>query len=135
MYGQTNCWVRPDMAYSAHRSVVTVTRDHVRPDQLLGQTGHGLLCTQVSSNSTLTVTSYKLAEYAGENIYLVAATLRPETMYGQTNCWVRPDMAYSAHRSVVTVTRDHVRPDQLLGQTRHGLLRTQVSNMSYNCYF
>ncbi|XP_061904759.1 leucine--tRNA ligase, cytoplasmic-like isoform X2 [Entelurus aequoreus] len=30
------------------------------------------------------------------NIYLVAATLRPETMFGQTNCWVRPDMNYVA---------------------------------------
>lgn len=29
-------------------------------------------------------------------IYLVAATLRPETMYGQTNCWLRPDMKYIA---------------------------------------
>lgn len=27
---------------------------------------------------------------------MVAATLRPETMYGQTNCWVRPDMRYIA---------------------------------------
>ncbi|XP_051902567.1 leucine--tRNA ligase, cytoplasmic [Hippocampus zosterae] len=32
----------------------------------------------------------------GKNIYLVAATLRPETMFGQTNCWVRPDMNYVA---------------------------------------
>ncbi|XP_061754648.1 leucine--tRNA ligase, cytoplasmic-like isoform X2 [Nerophis ophidion] len=31
-----------------------------------------------------------------KNIYLVAATLRPETMFGQTNCWVRPDMNYVA---------------------------------------
>ncbi|XP_043220831.1 leucine--tRNA ligase, cytoplasmic-like [Amphibalanus amphitrite] len=29
-------------------------------------------------------------------VFLVAATLRPETMYGQTNCWVRPDMKYIA---------------------------------------
>ena len=29
-------------------------------------------------------------------IFLVAATLRAETMYGQTNCWVRPDMRYIA---------------------------------------
>jgi len=29
----------------------------------------------------------------------VAATLRPETMYGQTNCWVRPDMKYIAFRA------------------------------------
>ncbi len=25
---------------------------------------------------------------------MVAATLRPETMYGQTNCWVHPDIKY-----------------------------------------
>ncbi|KAM8835839.1 leucine--tRNA ligase, cytoplasmic [Synchiropus picturatus] len=31
-----------------------------------------------------------------KNIFLVAATLRPETMFGQTNCWVRPDMKYVA---------------------------------------
>ncbi|XP_074598670.1 leucyl-tRNA synthetase isoform X2 [Brevipalpus obovatus] len=29
-------------------------------------------------------------------VYLVAATLRPETMYGQTNCWLKPDMKYVA---------------------------------------
>ena len=31
--------------------------------------------------------------------FLVAATLRPETMYGQTNCWLRPDMDYIAFRT------------------------------------
>lgn len=30
-------------------------------------------------------------------VYLVAATLRPETMYGQTNCWIHPDMNYIAY--------------------------------------
>lgn len=33
---------------------------------------------------------------SGKNVFLVAATLRPETMFGQTNCWVRPDMKYIA---------------------------------------
>ena len=33
---------------------------------------------------------------SSKNVYLVAATLRPETMFGQTNCWVRPDMKYVA---------------------------------------
>ncbi|GLH12065.1 Leucine--tRNA ligase, cytoplasmic [Gryllus bimaculatus] len=37
-----------------------------------------------------------LSKLKGKNIFLVAATLRPETMYGQTNCWVRPDMKYIA---------------------------------------
>lgn len=31
-----------------------------------------------------------------KKIFLVAATLRPETMFGQTNCWMRPDMKYVA---------------------------------------
>jgi len=31
-----------------------------------------------------------LAKLGSSKIFLVAATLRPETMYGQTNCWVRP---------------------------------------------
>ncbi|XP_034181031.2 leucyl-tRNA synthetase [Osmia lignaria lignaria] len=30
-------------------------------------------------------------------VYFVAATLRPETMYGQTNCWVHPDISYIAY--------------------------------------
>ncbi|KAK3792714.1 hypothetical protein RRG08_065568 [Elysia crispata] len=38
----------------------------------------------------------KLAAVSSKTVYLVAATLRPETMYGQTNCWVRPDMKYVA---------------------------------------
>lgn len=29
-------------------------------------------------------------------VYLVGATLRPETMYGQTNCWLHPDIKYIA---------------------------------------
>uniref|UniRef100_A0AC35U8P0 Leucine--tRNA ligase n=1 Tax=Rhabditophanes sp. KR3021 TaxID=114890 RepID=A0AC35U8P0_9BILA len=32
----------------------------------------------------------------GKKLFLVAATLRPETMYGQTNCYLHPDIAYSA---------------------------------------
>ncbi|GFX35205.1 leucine--tRNA ligase, cytoplasmic [Trichonephila clavipes] len=38
----------------------------------------------------------KLSSFTGFSVFLVAATLRPETMYGQTNCWVRPDMKYVA---------------------------------------
>ncbi|XP_040262078.1 leucine--tRNA ligase, cytoplasmic isoform X1 [Bufo bufo] len=38
----------------------------------------------------------KLSGLKGRNIFLVAATLRPETMFGQTNCWLRPDMPYIA---------------------------------------
>ncbi|EDR29663.1 leucyl-tRNA synthetase, cytoplasmic, putative [Entamoeba dispar SAW760] len=30
----------------------------------------------------------------GKSIFLIAGTLRPETMYGQTNCWIHPDINY-----------------------------------------
>ena len=33
----------------------------------------------------------------GKNIYLAPATLRPETMYGQTNCFVLPDGEYGTY--------------------------------------
>ncbi len=34
-----------------------------------------------------------------EDVFLVAATLRPETMYGQTNCWMHPDIRYVVVRT------------------------------------
>ncbi|KAB0363631.1 hypothetical protein FD754_007787 [Muntiacus muntjak] len=42
----------------------------------------------------------KLSGLKGKTIFLVAATLRPETMFGQTNCWVRPDMKYIGFEAV-----------------------------------
>ncbi len=33
-------------------------------------------------------------QFAGKKVYLVAATLRPETMYGQTNCYVLAEGEY-----------------------------------------
>ncbi|CAH8831751.1 unnamed protein product [Trichobilharzia szidati] len=35
-----------------------------------------------------------------EPVYLVAATLRPETMFGQTNCWVHPEIDYVGVKSL-----------------------------------
>lgn len=35
-------------------------------------------------------------ELKGRKVYLVCATLRPETMYGQTNCYVLPTGNYGA---------------------------------------
>lgn len=33
-------------------------------------------------------------------VFLMAATLRPETMAGQTNCWVLPEGEYGAYRGL-----------------------------------
>jgi leucyl-tRNA synthetase len=38
----------------------------------------------------------KVLESSGKPVYLVAATLRPETMFGQTNCFVLPTGEYGA---------------------------------------
>ncbi|KAL2650092.1 hypothetical protein R1flu_018220 [Riccia fluitans] len=52
--------------------------------------------------------SGKLTALEGKNVYLAAATLRPETMYGQTNAWVLPEGQYGAYeineRDVFIVT-------------------------------
>lgn len=42
----------------------------------------------------------KLSGLKGKNIFLVAATLRPETMFGQTNCWIHPDVKYIGFETV-----------------------------------
>lgn len=39
----------------------------------------------------------KLAALEGKDVFLAPATLRPETMYGQTNCFVLPDGDYGAY--------------------------------------
>lgn len=41
-----------------------------------------------------------IKQFNDKPLFLVAATLRPETMYGQTNCWVRPDMKYVVFKTV-----------------------------------
>ncbi|XP_023523654.1 leucine--tRNA ligase, cytoplasmic-like [Cucurbita pepo subsp. pepo] len=38
----------------------------------------------------------KMGVLEGRKVYLAAATLRPETMYGQTNAWVLPEGKYGA---------------------------------------
>lgn len=43
----------------------------------------------------------KLGALQGQGpVFLMAATLRPETMYGQTNCWALPDGDYAAFRGL-----------------------------------
>lgn len=38
-----------------------------------------------------------LAPFAGKEVFLAPATLRPETMYGQTNCFALPEGKYGAY--------------------------------------
>lgn len=38
-----------------------------------------------------------IKEFADKEVFLVAATLRPETMYGQTNCYVLPSAEYGVY--------------------------------------
>ncbi|XP_039506138.1 leucine--tRNA ligase, cytoplasmic [Pimephales promelas] len=60
------------------------------------QTGEGVGPQEYTLIKMKIVEPYpaKLRVLKDKNIFLVAATLRPETMFGQTNCWIRPDMKY-----------------------------------------
>uniref|UniRef100_A0A383W6K7 leucine--tRNA ligase n=1 Tax=Tetradesmus obliquus TaxID=3088 RepID=A0A383W6K7_TETOB len=42
----------------------------------------------------------ELGEAAEGGVFLMAATLRPETMYGQTNCWALPEGKYGAYKGL-----------------------------------
>ena len=45
-----------------------------------------------------------------KKIYLVAATLRPETMYGQTNCYILPKGEYGLYEMIndeIYISSDH----------------------------
>ncbi|XP_007642069.1 leucine--tRNA ligase, cytoplasmic isoform X1 [Cricetulus griseus] len=65
----------------------------------------------------------KLSGLKGKNIFLVAATLRPETMFGQTNCWVHPDMKYigfeTANGDIFICTQRAARNMSYQGFTKH----------------
>ena len=41
--------------------------------------------------------SLKSSVVNGKNVFLPAATLRPETMYGQTNCFIKPESEYGVY--------------------------------------
>jgi len=41
----------------------------------------------------------KMASLKGKKIFLLAATLRPETMPGQTNCWILPEGQYGCFQA------------------------------------
>ena len=58
----------------------------------------------------------------GLPIFLVCGTLRPETMFGQTNCWIHPDIEYIAHK----VNLEKAGGEQMFISTRRA-----AKNMSY----
>eukprot|EP00929_Paragymnodinium_shiwhaense_P001516 TRINITY_DN101752_c0_g1_i1.p1 TRINITY_DN101752_c0_g1~~TRINITY_DN101752_c0_g1_i1.p1 ORF type:complete len:1281 (-),score=479.86 TRINITY_DN101752_c0_g1_i1:216-4058(-) len=41
----------------------------------------------------------KMKSLKGKKVYLLAATLRPETMPGQTNCWILPSGEYGCYKA------------------------------------
>lgn len=50
--------------------------------------------TDLSKGGSAETTEYTLLKFKCGDLYLVAATLRPETVYGQTNFWVNPEVEY-----------------------------------------
>lgn len=50
--------------------------------------------TDISKGGNAEKNEYTLLKFKLDHYYLVAATLRPETIYGQTNLWVNPEIKY-----------------------------------------
>jgi len=50
--------------------------------------------TDLSKGGSAETTEYTLLKFKCGDLFLVAATLRPETVYGQTNFWVNPGIEY-----------------------------------------
>ncbi|MDR1690640.1 MAG: leucine--tRNA ligase [Candidatus Methanoplasma sp.] len=51
--------------------------------------------TDISKGGNAEVQEYTLLKFKHGNEYLIAATLRPETVYGQVCFWVNPDVEYT----------------------------------------
>ncbi|MBT4935530.1 leucine--tRNA ligase [Candidatus Woesearchaeota archaeon] len=50
--------------------------------------------TDISKGGNAEKNEYTLLKFKHDEDYVVAATLRPETIYGQTNLWINPDAQY-----------------------------------------
>lgn len=50
--------------------------------------------TDISKGGNAEKYEFTLLKFKMNDVFLVAATLRPETVYGQTNLWVDPDIEY-----------------------------------------
>jgi len=50
--------------------------------------------TDISKGGNAEKVEYTLLKFKLKDFYLVAATLRPETIYGQTNLWINPNVEY-----------------------------------------
>ncbi|TEB18754.1 hypothetical protein C9890_0328 [Perkinsus sp. BL_2016] len=66
------------------------------------QSGEGVepkeyVCIKMHLDSPSLKFLTKFPELTDKQVFLVAGTLRPETMYGQTNCWVGPEIEYGAY--------------------------------------
>jgi leucyl-tRNA synthetase len=59
-----------------------------------------LLCSLCLPTLLLAGKLAELGEAAEGGVFLMAATLRPETMYGQTNCWALPEGRYGAYKGL-----------------------------------
>ena len=50
--------------------------------------------TDISKGGNAETQEYTLLKFRCNDMFLIAATLRPETVYGQVNFWVNPDVDY-----------------------------------------
>jgi leucyl-tRNA synthetase len=92
--------------------------------------------TDISKGGTAEKNEYTLLKFKFGEDNLIAATLRPETIYGQTNLWMNPDAEYVRvevegenwiiskeaadklkYQKDDVILKEDVKPEQFIGQT------------------
>mmetsp|Transcript_18127 Transcript_18127/g.19643 ORF Transcript_18127/g.19643 Transcript_18127/m.19643 type:complete len:1074 (+) Transcript_18127:71-3292(+) len=86
---------RPSI-YSVKDAQVCADHDRASGEGVIPQE-YTLIKLRVVDTSKHAVIDQIRKQFPDSGIYLVAATLRPETMYGQTNCFVLPEGNYGAY--------------------------------------
>lgn len=95
---QFNTLRKLDKVFFGKRETIFSPKDNQPCADHDRQTGEGVGSQEYSLIKIELLTPFPAAlqTLAGRKVFLVAATLRPETMYGQTNCWLHPDITYVA---------------------------------------
>lgn len=105
---QFNCLKEQELVRFGKRYTIISTKDNqpcqdhdrasgegVNPQEYIG-----LMFRILPNASKASETIYQLIGSNNENLFLIAATLRPETIYGLTNIWASSDIEYVAFRHV-----------------------------------
>lgn len=93
--GKVNSGYRPNI-YSIKDKQTCADHDRASGEAVVPQE-YTLIKLQILTDKLPADAKVKSLDLEGKKLFLTAATLRPETMYGQTNCYLLPEGEYGAY--------------------------------------